>query len=187
MIDEAPSAPFALRLRLPAWAGYQTTATLNDGADITVGQPGEYGEISRVWQAGDRLRLRLPLSVRRLAGHPYIADTRGSVALARGPLVYCLEQVDHAGVDVRDIVLPTSANFRHVHRPDLLGGVSVLEAEAQAASRSGWEHRLYQSAEAGETVETRPVTLTAVPYYAWANRASGSMRVWIPATGGVAE
>jgi DUF1680 family protein len=26
----------------------------------------------------------------------------------------------------------------------------------------------------------REVVLTAVPYYAWANRGPGTMRVWIP-------
>jgi hypothetical protein len=25
-----------------------------------------------------------------------------------------------------------------------------------------------------------PVELTAIPYYAWANRGAGAMRVWVP-------
>jgi DUF1680 family protein len=31
-----------------------------------------------------------------------------------------------------------------------------------------------------DTLTDTPVELTAIPYYAWANREDGSMRVWLP-------
>ncbi len=79
----------------------------------------------------------------------------------RGPIVYCLEAVDQpAGVDVFRLRLPPGAALRAEHRPDLLGGVTVVEGQALADGG-------------------RPVALTAVPYFAWANRKKGAMTVWI--------
>jgi uncharacterized protein len=65
--------------------------------------------------------------------------------------------------------------------PDLLGGVAVLQAEARfAAPGARWEDRLYRTVRPREgdkrTVATR---VTVVPYYAWANREPGTMRVWL--------
>jgi len=42
-----------------------------------------------------------------------------------------------------------------------------------------WEAALYRPALVPET-SARPVKLIAMPYYAWANRTPGAMRVWIP-------
>jgi DUF1680 family protein len=62
----------------------------------------------------------------------------------------------------------------------LLGGVMVLEHPATldpVAGRTG----LYVADEqpGGSAV---PSTLRLIPYYAWANRASSAMQVWIPET-----
>jgi len=78
----------------------------------------------------------------------------------RGPILYCLEAVDNPGVDVFRMILPREADLRAEHRAGLLGGVTVLQGNALADAE-------------------RPVTLTAVPYYAWANREKGPMTVWI--------
>jgi len=132
------------------------------------------------------VELDLPMPVRRIEAHPYVAENAGRVALMRGPLLYCLEQVDlglTAGqtADLRDVVLPASAPFSVRHEPDLLGGVSVLEAEAMVLPpEGGWAWRLYRAAcphsapSYGEAVQIR-----AVPYYAWANREAGAMQVWL--------
>src|SRR5438445_682794 len=61
---------------------------------------------------------------------------------------------------------PCAADLRAEHRPDLLGGVTVLRAAALAS---------FAGAPA-----PRPVELTAIPYYANANRGPVSMCVWVP-------
>lgn len=78
----------------------------------------------------------------------------------RGPIVYCLEAVDHPEVDLFRLALPRNADLRAEHRTELLGGADVLRANSLAE-------------------EQRPVALTAVPYYAWCNRERGPMTVWI--------
>jgi len=177
---------FVLCLRVPGWceesASLQVNGTLAEGPLVS----GSYVQIRRAWQVGDVVELDLPMPVRRIEAHPYVAENAGRVALMRGPLLYCLEQVDlglTAGqtADLRDVVLPASAPFSVRHEPDLLGGVSVLEAEAMVLPpEGGWAWRLYRAAcphsapSYGEAVQIR-----AVPYYAWANREAGAMQVWL--------
>jgi DUF1680 family protein len=83
----------------------------------------------------------------------------GKVALLRGPVVYCLEAVDHPDTNVSRLVLPPKAELKAEHREKLLGGVTVITGQA--------------------TAEGKPFKMTAVPYYAWANRDKGAMTVWL--------
>ena len=119
--------------------------------------------LQRRWQAGDLVELDLPMPVHRVYAHEQVQDDQGQVALMRGPVVYCLEAVDHTGVDLAHLALPRETELRAEHRADLLGGVTVLQGQAVAAGQ-------------------RPVTLIAVPYYAWQNRGQHAMTVWIPQT-----
>ena len=84
----------------------------------------------------------------------------GKVALMRGPIVYCLEGVDNKGVDLFKLSLPWSAELSAEHRAALLGGVTVIHTRGLDANKT-------------------PVQLTAIPWFAWANREKGPMTVWI--------
>src|SRR5262249_51347766 len=140
------------------------------------------------WRSGDVVELRLAMAARRIECHPFVADNAGRVALARGPLVYCLEGVDHPGIDLRGLWLPDGSELRPAFEPECLGGLVVLSAEARIASLQDWNGRLYRTHlwEHGERgPKSGPgsaVSLRAVPYYAWANRAPGAMQVWIRTT-----
>jgi DUF1680 family protein len=129
--------------------------------------------------------LTLSMPARRVVCHPYVTNNVGRVALMRGPLVYCLEGADHAGIDLRQVVLPAAALLESSFDPGLLGGVVVIRASGFMEPANGWEQRLYRSAEAEDARRPssgrKPVTLKAVPYYAWANREPGAMQVWIRA------
>ena len=116
--------------------------------------------LPRRWQPGDVVELDLAMPIRRVHAHVNIEADRGKVALMRGPILYCLESVDNPGTDVVSAVLPPDQELAAEHRPALLGGVTVLTGRGQADGRT-------------------PIPLTAIPYYAWANRDAGSMTVWI--------
>ena len=117
-----------------------------------------YATIRRRWQAGGVVELNLPMPVRRVYANEKIKADRGRVTLMRGPVVYCLEGVDNGGKAL-NIVLPKDAKLTAEHRPDLLGGVTVICGKGMLG--------------------TKPVDITAVPYYAWQNRGIGEMTVWI--------
>ena len=118
-----------------------------------------YVRVSRLWKSGDRVELRLPMPVRRIYACENVKHDRGSVTLMRGPIVYCLEGVDH-DFSVLSMVLPKDANIDAEHNEDLLNGVTVLNGQ-------------------GLTEGDRPVEFVAVPYYAWQNRGVDEMTVWI--------
>jgi uncharacterized protein len=173
---------FSLMLRIPSWCEEGASIRVNGEPLDEEILPGTYAEIRRAWRPGDTVLLHLPMPVRLVESHPHVTENKGKVALMRGPILYCVEQADNSGVDPRDVVLQARADFPSEFRAELLGGVTVIEASAEAvAPDKGWEGRLYRTArlEGRRASHGKPVRITAVPYYAWANREPGPMRVWL--------
>jgi uncharacterized protein len=172
---------FSLLLRIPAWCEQGAALTVNGlpAPDSLV--PGSYAEVRRDWRSGDTVHLRLPMPVRCVESHPYVEENSGRVALMRGPLLYCVEQVDNPDAALDDIELRGGASFRTDFRPDLLGGVEVITADARVnAPDDSWDTALYRTTQSDERgVDGESVSLTAIPYHAWANREPGPMRVWL--------
>lgn len=169
-IEPDQPTEFALNIRVPGWAQnkampsdlYRFADSLPDTARVTVnGQSiplavnDGFQTIRRRWQPGDVVEMRFPMAARRVIANQAVADDRGKAAIQRGPLVYAVEAVDNGG-HALDIVLPLEVPLKSEFRKDLLNGLEVVTA--QAGSR----------------------TVTAIPYFAWANRAKGEMAVWIP-------
>jgi DUF1680 family protein len=168
-------AEFGLRLRVPGWCSAPALAI--NGAPVNPAIESGYLRIERTWRDGDQIALDLPMPIERVYAHPAVAADLGHVALRRGPLVYCLEQADHA-MPLDRIALPDTAELTHVYEPDLLGGVVTIGGTAAAADDAGWEDLLYRTS----PPSARPCALRAIPYYAWDNRAPGAMRVWVRTT-----
>jgi DUF1680 family protein len=113
-----------------------------------------------------------------------VVDDYGRVAVQRGPLVYCLEQLDQPdGVALFDVALDvrqkSASAFHEEFRSDLLGGVVVLKHLGAVSEKSNSHSALYRRYTA-EASKARQVELSLVPYYAWANRAATPMQVWTP-------
>jgi uncharacterized protein len=171
---------WSLALRVPEWCrGARLSAGAEERRDLA---PGAYATVTRSWRPGDRVVLELPVAARLTEPHPRVDAVRGCVAIERGPLVYCLEQVDlPAGVAMADVALVPGAELREGSEPDLLGGVVTVRTEGVRRSTGewgGWPYRDQGGAEHDRAGE--PVGLAAIPYFAWANRTPGPMRVWIP-------
>ncbi len=181
-VDDTPAREWTLSVRVPAWAA---------GAGLTVGgrrrdaAAGTFASVRRQWRAGDVAELALPMPVRFTAADEHIDAVRGCVAIERGPLVYAVEAVDQApGVRVDDLLLDRTGSTRTEHRPDLLGGVTVVHAVGLAGSGPD-PGGPYRGAGVAPRAPTGPaVPVVAVPYFAWANRGIGPMRVWLPAASG---
>jgi len=170
---------FDLRLRVPGWC--EAASVKVDGERLEA-QPGADGylSVSRTWQPGDTVTLKLDMPVRRIAAHPRVAADLGRVALMRGPLVYCLEAADNDGA-VLDLALPRHADLKPEWRPDLLGGVMTLHGKGLRREQCETE-ALYRPVD-----DETPIDVTAIPYYAWEHREAGEMAVWIPETTALAE
>jgi len=172
---EAP-ATFALMLRVPQWCqGAQLH--LNGAALDAELTSSHYVRVERDWQPGDSLELTLPMPVRYLVAHRHVSEAEGRAAIARGPLLYCAEAVDHAGLEPRDLVLPATPEVFEQVPSGLPGDLPALRA--QAAVLTPDTGALYRDAGEQPLSELMPTTLTAVPYFAWANRDAGAMQVWL--------
>jgi hypothetical protein len=99
----------------------------------------------------------------------------GRAALRRGPLIYCVEEADNPGGPVQALTLPRSAQLDAAWRPDLFGGAMTLKANAKRLVPGKESGALYST----EPPATRDAQLVALPYHLWANRAPGSMQVWV--------
>jgi len=171
-IDPANDKAFDVKLRIPGWCK-GATATVN-GEAVALSPVNGYATINRVWKKGDKIGLTLPMPVERVYANPHVVMDIGRVALTRGPLVYCLEEADNPGGTVQRLKLPRTSQIA-VRQSNLFDGIVQLTAEARAVDEREFQP-LYRTSPPKEG----PATLTALPYYLWANRGQGSMVVWIP-------
>jgi DUF1680 family protein len=170
-----------IKLRLPGWCRF--AQVFLNGAEFPGAEngleemvdAGGYINLKRTWLPGDHLQFEMDMPIERVYAHPAVRQDSGLVALQRGPLVYCLEQVDHSA-PLAHIRLPDEVELHASYQPDFLGGIVILEGETVAVSTAGWEDSLYRM----EKPSLKPTALTAVPYFAWDNREPGAMQVWLP-------
>jgi len=177
-VDPAAPAAFTVCVRVPGWAqGQENPFGLYRSdlspAPVEVKVNGEsvrdphmvrgYAAIQRLWKKGDTITLGLPVQARRIYAHPQVKADRGRVALASGPLVYCLEEIDNPGQ--WSYYLKPDTTLSLAWRPDLLGGVNVIQGAAFSQQDEG---------------AARKIPLVAIPFYGQDNREPSSrMDVWI--------
>lgn len=170
-------SPFTLHLRIPAWAEGAQLRINDQDVDVSI-EPGDYVELSRIWEEGDRVFLQLPMQPNMVTSHPWVEGNRNQVAVRRGPVVYCLESVDlPESVSLLDVQVPSDSEWNARFDADLLGGTTVLEGDGLWLKRSAIEHSLY---DVMAERNLQPVNLRLIPYFAWANRGTADMSVWLP-------
>ncbi|MBQ7849768.1 MAG: glycoside hydrolase family 127 protein [Clostridia bacterium] len=159
---------FALAIHVPQHA-VNMRLRMN-GAEISGSIEDGYCRIQHGWQPGDRIEMTFDMPVRRIHAASRVRDAAGKVALARGPLVYCVETADH-GMELSAIVLHESAEIC-TSASKAFEGMTELHADAILQQQSC---ALYSSCQPA----TSEIRLNAVPYFVWGNRSPGNMAVWI--------
>ncbi|MGX9414941.1 glycoside hydrolase family 127 protein, partial [Mesorhizobium sp. 14Arga] len=165
---------FTLYLRIPTWCRKAALRVNGKTVDLDTATSDGYAAIRREWRQGDRVELDLEMSMARLFANPNVRQDIGRVALARGPLIYCVEQTDN-GRGLHRIALPRTARLEAHLEPNLLGGIVRLSTIGSRAVAENWGSNLYRS----EPPATEETMLKAVPYFAWDNRDPGEMLVWL--------
>ena len=177
-VTESPATPWTLSLRVPGWCRAYSLSL--NGREITIAlDENGYLNIERAWEANNRLVLNLQMEPQFIVPDPRIDALRGTTALQRGPLIYCLESHDQSGeVDLLAVeVLTGSAPAAAA--VDELGGIVTLTMPGRMVTTS-WENNLYKPLDEIINESGRAIELTAIPYFVWGNRGMQSMRVWIP-------
>lgn len=169
------AAEFTLALRWPGWCRDVQVSVNGEaiGAASVLDENG-YLKITRIWNDNDQLEIRLSMPVEVVRPHPEIRVNAGKVALKKGPLVFCLEEIDN-GKNLPDLSINRDSSFQ-IETSEALGGVPVIVADGKRSDTSKLTgNTLYFT----EALPTTPATIKAIPYFAWANRGQGEMLVWI--------
>jgi len=175
-VSSGEETSFTLFVRIPGWC--QEAEVLVNGKSITGDiMPSSYLPISRTWKGEDEVQLNISMPVEFLRSHPH-SSNNARLAISRGPMIYCIETEDHPGIDVFDILLSPDTKLTPHFESGLLGGVVVLKGEASVQDLSSWRGKLYRPYRKEKKVKTKPLGITAIPYFAWANRSPGKMLVW---------
>ena len=141
-----------IRLRIPNWC--KTYDLSINGKRINVSEKKGYAVI-KDWKSQDVIALDMDMPVEIVAADPHVKENFGKRALQRGPLVYCMEEIDNPEY-FDQIQLSPSTTFQTAFVSDILNGIKTIKTNGRAQSA------------------------TFIPYYAWDNRKAGKMRVWIP-------
>ncbi len=176
---------FTLKLRIPGWAQdkpidgnlYSFLDPKSQPVTLTInGKPYKYttekgyAVITRRWKKGDEVTLILPMPVQKVLANPLVKDDQDRFAFQRGPIVYCLEGPDNKDSLVQNITINEQAFTSTTFDANKLNGVEVITAAGKSTRRQLNTDSLLEADQ----------QVTAIPYYAWANRGPSEMTVWIP-------
>ncbi len=184
-VNPAKSSNFTLRVRIPGWVIKEpvsgglysfmnpvkqpVTISIN-GAPITYQTEKGYAVLTRRWKPGDKVTMELPMETEKVIASKLVKDDLNRFAFERGPIVYCLEGPDNRDSLVQNITINKMAVSNASFKPGMLNGIEVITAAGTGSKRQLNTDSLQQTNQ----------DVTAIPYYAWANRGPSQMTVWIP-------
>ncbi len=180
MVTPSRAAEFTVFVRIPAWS--KSTNVELDGSALDNPTPGQYLAIRRRWDGTHRIRIRFDMTPRLTVASAKVESDNRRVAVERGPLVYCMEQIDQKdGGSLAGYSLALGGHGNEIREQvdtSMFGGVVTLRAPGLFSSADASTSSAAYSSIAADPA--KPVTLTLIPYYAFANRARSAMQVWIP-------
>lgn len=141
-----------LRLRIPDWCKNHTVSVNGNAIENAQIEKG-YFVIDRNWKSGDKITLTMDMPVEIVQADPRVKENIGKRAVQRGPVVYCMEEIDNPSFD--ESTLSSTTKFKEAFDSSVLNGVTTVDAVS------------------GDK------TIRLIPYYAWDNREAGQMKVWI--------
>ena len=168
------SANFKLRLRIPAWAD-ETVQVRRNGARIEAEIKNGYITLNGQWSPGDIVDLDFKMEPTYFLADPRVVDAGGRAALVRGPLLFCLEDADNPH-PISHFAVDTLVPVKVKECSPLPTVQRVAEVSGRVIPHHPSGSSLYfHAADTGSKADTA----TMIPYYAWANRGPGKMKVWM--------
>ncbi len=186
VITPARPGSFQLHIRKPGWCSgsavpgglYSFDATNSAPSEIKIAVNGKpiiateekgYFIINRTWKKGDVVEYAMSMETKRVVARNEVLSDKGRVALQRGPLVYCVEGADNNG-KAWDLIFPVNAAI--LEKPYLILDEKVVALTAKVP--------VFTIGSDGLSAQTVNREIIAIPYYAWCNRGSNQMQVWLP-------
>lgn len=170
--EGVPASGIRLAVRIPDYAGSFTVTKAGTQQPLAFSREKGYAVISLTEDAG--LRIEMDAKARFVRSNPLVRADSGKVALVRGPIVYCLEEVDN-GPNLAAVYVDSGTEIKE-EKWDLMGEITGLTLSGKRISAKGWgDDELYGL----HPVVWEDVKLKAVPYAYWNNRGTGEMIVWV--------
>ncbi len=163
----------SLALRIPGWCKNWSASVNGKKVEGTKIENG-YVFFKGNWKAGDEIELCMEMPVEVIQANPKVRANAGKVALQRGPLVYCLEEVDNEPI-LSALSIDTNSALNAEIDESLAEGTIVIRGKAFRTNAHNWGDALYKTYFENE----REAEFKAVPYFMWGNREQGEMIVWI--------
>lgn len=191
-VNENKLGQFKLNIRIPGWLrnepvpgslyhytdGLQPQFTISvNGVELKQGEIIKgYASIERVWKKNDLISIHFDMLPRMVKANNRVEADKGKVAIERGPLVYCAEEADNAGLDIPHVFLNKQPDF------SIVPGMQIQNKEAdgtifqvtgiQAMAQSPYLDSLGK-------IHLKDDKITLIPYYSWNHRGAGIMDVWL--------
>jgi DUF1680 family protein len=169
----------AIKLRIPGWArgkpvpgglysyversARPVRIAVNGKNVAAVPDKSGYVTMDREWSEGDRITIDFPVEVKHVEADARVRESRGRLAVERGPVVYCAEWPDVAGGRALTALVAADAELKPSADRSFGDEVTVLDTVAR------------QVTDAAAT----PTKTRLIPYHLWANRGAGEMSVWL--------
>ena len=163
-------ADAVLAIRIPDWCD---SYKLSCGAYAREFKKG-YEYIRGSFKQGDVIGIEFARSVRIMEASSAVPEDHGTVALSYGPFVYCIEEKDN-GKDLHLISVDTDSAKAKLDKITIEGN-TVTKIVMPGKKERPRTEALYS---AYKKPEYDDAELTFIPYYTWANRGEGEMRVWV--------
>jgi len=161
-----------IRLRIPDYAQNPIIGINGRPADYTWDKG--YAVIALSGSAAE-IVFSFDMPARLVYANPMVASDSGKCAVKKGPLVYCLEQIDN-GDNLAALFIDRSSELREEFDSQTLGGIVRVTATGIRLNREDFGDSLYRT----EPPKSAPCQLSFVPYCMWGNRQPGQeMAVWV--------
>lgn len=118
--------------------------------------------------------IRFAISPHWICANPEVKEDNGKTALVRGPIVYCLEEIDNGRLLSQIYVDADTAVKEMPSVENLVGEVPTLTYQGLRVKNVVADDSLYGRL----AYETEKVICKAIPYCMWNNRGEGEMLVW---------
>ena len=170
-VKNVPVDGMDLMLRVPDYAqDYQVKA---DGKLCKENKEPEKGYRRVHIEKDTKIEVSFAAPAKFVYANPQVRADSGKAAIVRGPLVYCLEEIDNSQ-NLPAIFVDTDAPLRE-EKSDLFGGIVTVKVKAKKIVESSVSDSLYS----GQKPQLEDIELTAIPYPYWNNRGEGEMLVWM--------
>ncbi len=167
---------FTLAIHIPSYIHHaQLVVKINGRTVVTdAAMKDGYLYLDRSWGSADEVTIEFEMPVRKVYANTKVREDVGCVAIMRGPVVYCFEGVDN-GEDIQALFINKELYAQTATGTEgVLEGMTLLDISGKRLTYAGGDDLYCEQAP-----QTEPVTLRAIPYFAWGNRGLNQMRVWM--------